>query len=150
MTSSQVLTYTIGFTESSAEGFFKRLRAAGVRRLLDVRLNNTSQLSGFAKSKDLKFFLSEIASIDYVHMPLLAPTEDILTEYKKNKGDWRVYREKFLALMARRSIETSIAPGDLDASCLLCSEHLPHNCHRSLVCEYLNDKWDSALNVRHL
>jgi uncharacterized protein (DUF488 family) len=141
---------TIGFTKTSASRFFERLRNAGVKTVFDVRLHNTSQLAGFAKADDLAYFLKEICGVEYVHQPLLAPTDDILKAYKREKGDWGVYQEKFMNLMAERQIEKRLDPVAFQGSCLLCSEATPHHCHRRLVCEYLNDKWGGALKVRHL
>jgi uncharacterized protein (DUF488 family) len=141
---------TIGFTKTTAENFFRRLKSAGVKRVIDVRLHNTSQLAGFAKADDLPFFLRELCGADYVHEPLLAPTEEIMTTFKKQKGDWNVFRESFLGLMADRKIENQLKGEAFDGSCLLCSEDKPHQCHRSLVVDYLNDKWGGRLVVRHL
>lgn len=118
--------------------------------MLDVRLHNTSQLAGFAKADDLAYFLKKISNIEYVHEPLLAPTDEMLKAYKKEKGDWNLYEVRFLALMKERQIENRLRPDILDKACLLCSEATPHYCHRRLVCEYLNGKWDGALEVNHL
>jgi uncharacterized protein (DUF488 family) len=148
MTRSKVAT--IGFTKSSAEHFFDRLLKAGVKKVVDVRLHNTSQLAGFAKADDLAYFLRKIGGIDYVHEPLLAPTDPMLKAYKKEKGDWRAYEQRFLGLMAERQIEKRFKPEMFDGACLLCSEDKPHRCHRRLVCEYLNEKWHGALDVHHL
>jgi uncharacterized protein (DUF488 family) len=141
---------TIGFTKTTAENFFSRIKSAGVRRVIDVRLHNTSQLSGFAKSDDLAFFLRKINEVEYQHVPMLAPSDDMLTRYKKSGGSWLAYEVDFLRLMADRKIEQRITPDMFDEACLLCSEDKPHNCHRRLVCEYLNGKWGGALKVRHL
>lgn len=141
---------TIGFTKTTAEGFFNRLRQAGVKRLIDVRLHNSSQLAGFAKAEDLPYFLKELCDADYVHEPLLAPTEEIMTAFKKEKGPWDVFQRHFLGLMQERKIETKLKPQLFQNACLLCSEDTPHHCHRRLVCEYLNDKWDGTLMVKHL
>ena len=141
---------TIGFTQTTAKGFFERLKAAGVRSMIDVRLHNTSQLAGFAKADDLAFFLGEIGGVAYRHEPLLAPSDDILKAFKRDKGDWRVFETSFLALMAERRIEARLKPEQFDGACLLCSEATPHHCHRRLVCEYLNGRWDGQLRVRHL
>ncbi|MCV9960678.1 DUF488 domain-containing protein [Pararhizobium sp. BT-229] len=146
----QIDIATIGFTQSSAANFFGRLRQAGVKKVVDIRLHNTSQLAGFAKAADLPYFLKELCGADYVHQPLLAPTEDILTAFKKEKGDWNSMRDKFMGLMAERRIETRLEPALFAGSCLLCSEALPHHCHRQLVCEYLDGKWGGTLSVRHL
>ena len=141
--------FTIGFTKKSAEQFFGRLREAKVRRVIDVRLNNVSQLAGFAKRRDLEFFLSELASINYVHIPLLAPTKEMLDDLKKRKGPWAVYERRFLELMQTRRIEDEVSDELLDDGCLLCSEHLPHHCHRRLVVEYLRDH-GKKIDVEHL
>ncbi|MGO6798366.1 DUF488 family protein [Rhizobium ruizarguesonis] len=141
---------TIGFTKSDASSFFERIKRSGAKKIIDVRLHNTSQLAGFAKASDLAYFLKEICGVEYVHQPLLAPTDDILKAFKRDKGDWDIYQEKFLKLMAERRIEMRLKPEMFQGTCLLCSEATPHNCHRRLVCEYLNSKWDKSLNVKHL
>ncbi len=141
--------FTIGFTKTSAESFFGRLVDAGVKRVIDVRLNNVSQLAGFAKKDDLRYFLRAIAGIDYEHRPELAPTQEMLDDYKKRKGAWDEYEKKFLELMAARQVERLLAPGNLDDGCLLCSEDKPHHCHRRLVAEYLRPKWGN-LEISHL
>lgn len=136
--------FTIGFTKKSAETFFTRLKEYRVEKLVDVRLNNVSQLAGFSKKDDLRYFLREICGIDYIHTKELAPTQDILTEFKSNKGDWNVYRREFIKLMEDRRIEEVLSPQDIDGCCLLCSEESPHECHRRLIAEYLRDKWDNV------
>jgi len=141
---------TIGFTKTNAAGFFDRIKQAGVTTIVDVRLHNTSQLAGFAKADDLAYFLKAICQAGYVHQPLLAPTDDILKAYKRDKGDWSVYQGRFMQLMADRQVETRLQPTMFHGTCLLCSEATPHYCHRRLVCEYLNGKWDDCLTVRHL
>ena len=148
--SESISVFTIGFTETTAEHFFDRLTKARVKKLIDVRLHNTSQLSGFAKAGDLSYFLKKICNIEYLHLSSLAPTDDILKAYKKEKGDWTIYERMFMNLMAQRRIEDQLKPGTLNEACLLCSETKPHHCHRRLVCEYLNEKWDGRLFVRHL
>jgi uncharacterized protein (DUF488 family) len=142
--------YTIGFTQTTAERFFGRLRDVGVKRLLDVRLNNSSQLAGFAKAKDLPYFLRELIDARYEHEPLLAPTQDLLDEYKKRKGPWASYVDGFLRLMEQREIERVLDPADFQTTtALLCSEAGPEHCHRRLVCEYLAQHWP-ALEIIHL
>lgn len=141
--------FTIGFTKTSAEGFFNRLQKAGVKKVLDVRLNNVSQLAGFAKKEDLRYFLKAIGGIDYAHEPLLAPTQEMLDAYKKDGGDWADYEKRFLALMVERRIEQKVQRSALEGACLLCSEDKPQHCHRRLVVEYLKQKWGD-LEVQNL
>jgi uncharacterized protein (DUF488 family) len=145
----EIKLFTIGFTQKSAKEFFTLLKNAGVKRVLDVRLNNNSQLAGFSKKEDLAYFLHEIAGIDYVHVPDLAPTQQLLDAYKKQKGDWSAYEREFLNLIAQREIEKKVDPKILENGCLLCSEHLPHHCHRRLVAEYLQQKW-GGIQAEHL
>ena len=142
--------FTIGFTKKSAETFFTRLKDSGVKRLVDVRLNNVSQLAGFAKKDDLRYFTKAICNIEYVHLPQLAPTAEILNPYKKAKnGDWELYERQFLELIRARHIESTTPRELLDGACLLCSEEKPHHCHRRLVAEYLKDKW-SDVDIEHI
>ena len=142
--------FTIGFTQTSAGQFFERLLSNGVSKVVDVRLHNTSQLAGFAKATDLPYLLKKIGNIQFVHQPLLAPTDTMLKAFKNQKGDWGVYEGRFLSLMAERKIEDRFKAEMFDGACLLCSEATPHHCHRRLVCDYLNQKWDGALAVKHL
>lgn len=141
--------YTIGFTKTTAESFFSRLSGAGIKKVVDVRLNNVSQLAGFAKKNDLQYFLRAICGIGYEHRPELAPTQDILDAYKKHRGDWAIYAQRFLELMARRNIEDTIPRSAVNEACLLCSEDKPHHCHRRLAAEYLKDKWGDV-DIVHL
>jgi uncharacterized protein (DUF488 family) len=142
--------YSIGFTQKSAAQFFGALRVAGVRRLMDVRLNNTSQLAAFAKASDLPYFLRELCGAEYVHEPLLAPTQEMLDAFKKRKGDWAVYEREFLSLMRERRIESTLDRAQFEQpTVLLCSELTPEHCHRRLVLEYLADQW-GGVTVTHL
>jgi uncharacterized protein (DUF488 family) len=141
---------TIGFTKTTAEDFFSRLTRAGVRKIVDVRLHNSSQLAGFAKAEDLAYFLTKIGKIDYVHQPLLAPTEEILTAYRKDKRDWRGFSTRFRAVIAERKIEERFKPQDFAGACLLCAEATADHCHRQVICDYLNEKWGGRLKVAHL
>ena len=140
---------TIGFTKKRAQRFFELLRGAGVKRVVDVRLSNASQLAGFAKRDDLAWFLRQIGDIDYEHVPALAPTKALLAAYRKSEIDWPAYEERFLDLMRERRIEETLDPKLLEEGCLLCSEDQPHHCHRRLVAEYLRDRWGD-IDVAHL
>jgi uncharacterized protein (DUF488 family) len=141
--------FTIGFTRKSAREFFEKLRRPGLARLVDVRLNNVSQLAGFSKRDDLQFFCQAILSIEYLHLLELAPTQAMLDEYKKNHGSWPEYEKSFLALMADRKVEDTLSPEVIDGGCLLCSEPTPEKCHRRLVTEYLQSKW-TDVEIEHI
>ncbi|MRR49660.1 MAG: DUF488 domain-containing protein [Rhodocyclaceae bacterium] len=141
---------TIGFTQKSAERFFELLMKQGVTHLFDVRLNNSSQLSGFAKRDDLEFFLRRIGNIEYQELKDLAPTKDILSRYQKGSIDWDAYEELYKNEIARRSVERLLTPGMLEGGCLLCSEHKPHHCHRRVAVDYLNECWGQVLEIKHL
>ena len=146
---SSIQLFTIGFTQKSAEQFFETLINSGVKTLIDTRLNNVSQLAGFAKKNDLKYFLKQIGGMDYIHITDLAPTKDILDEYKKDQGAWEVYEQKFFKLISERQIEKKVTPELINHGCLLCSEAKPHNCHRRLVAEYLQNSWGNV-DIKHL
>ncbi len=141
---------TIGFTQSSAESFFERLRAAGIRRIVDTRLHNTSQLAGFAKGRDLEYFARTVLDgASYVHDLRLAPTDELLSAYKKGKKSWQWYEGEFRRLMAARGIPGVLDPSEfLEKTVLLCSEAKPDRCHRRIVAEILAEAWSAE--VQHL
>ena len=142
--------YTIGFTKKSAEEFFALLRGAGIRRLVDVRLNNVSQLAAFTKRDDLRFFLRELCNADYLHEPRLAPTEDILKAYQRKEIEWVDYERAFRRLLAERHAETFIDRALFSQpTVLLCSEPIAEKCHRRLAAEYLAAAWGET-TVIHL
>jgi uncharacterized protein (DUF488 family) len=147
--SETIQVFTIGFTRKSAEEFFGKLHGAGVKRLVDIRLNNTSQLAGFAKKDDLRYFLKNLVDIEYVHLPELAPTQDILDAFKKEKGEWSAYESRFLQLMKERRVEETVPRDLLHLGCLLCSEETPEKCHRRLAAEYLQTRWGN-MEITHL
>ena len=153
--------YTIGFTKKSAAEFFTLLQESGARRLVDVRLNNASQLARFAHGGDLPYFLRTICRMDYLHAPDLAPTKALLGGYRDGSIDWETYECDFRALLhERRILEEGIRPtgrqrihkrlkSTVDNSCLLCSEHEPDHCHRRLVAEYFQRQWGDV-EIEHL
>ena len=141
--------FTIGFTKKSARRFFDLLRQSGTKRIVDVRLNNESQLAGFAKKADLEYFLDALCGMEYVHLPTLAPTKEMLDDYKKRRGDWKTYEDRFIALMHERRIEETVPQEIIADGCLLCSEDKPHHCHRRLVAEYLKQHWGNV-EIGHL
>jgi uncharacterized protein (DUF488 family) len=141
--------FTIGFTKKNAESFFTALQQAKIKRLLDVRLNNRSQLAGFSKADDLRYFLHAIAGIEYRHLPELAPTQEMLDAYKKHDGSWAMYETQFVNLLESRQVEVQLEKSLFDNACLLCSEHLAHHCHRRLVAEYLKSHWGDV-SIEHL
>lgn len=143
--------FTIGFTKKTAEEFFNYLKDSGVCTVIDIRLNNTSQLAGFSKYPDIEFFLHSICGIDYIHEPMFSPSEKTLKKYKKKEIDWDIYKKEFNQTMNERNINTLIKEKylNLDNVCLLCSEPIPDNCHRSIIAEdFLNA--DNKIIVTHL
>ncbi|MEE9936479.1 MAG: DUF488 domain-containing protein [Deltaproteobacteria bacterium] len=144
---NEIKLFTIGFTKKTAEEFFTRLLRAGVKRIIDIRLNNVSQLAGFAKRDELCYFLRTIGKMEYVHRPDLAPTQQILDDFKRNKGRWEIYEKNFLSLLSSREVEKKISPEMLHDACLLCSEEKPNQCHRRLVAEYFRNQWPSVTIV---
>jgi Uncharacterized conserved protein len=141
--------FTIGFTQKSAADFFQSIQNSGAKRVIDVRLNNVSQLAGFAKRDDLAFFLKELCGIDYVHRLDLAPTPTVLDKYRKDKKEWRRFEREFLQLLRERKIERKIPKELMSGACLLCSEDKPHHCHRRMIAEYLQQHWHDV-EIVHL
>jgi len=144
-----VKLFTIGFTQSSADHFFGRLERANVRRVVDTRLNRTSQLSGFSKQEDLRFFLKKIGDIDYSIEKLFAPSQEMLKSYRKKEISWDEYARRYLELLSGRKVEAKIKLNDLDHSCLLCSEASPDFCHRRLAANYIAEAVE-GISVTHL
>ena len=141
--------YTIGFTRKSAAQFFGLLRDSGAKRVVDIRRRNTSGLAGFSKKDDLAWFLRELCGMDYVHLPRLSPTDELLDAYRKKQITWDEYVPIFNNLIRRRLIHAGI-PRDLIAdSCLLCSEPTADRCHRRLVAEHLQRHWGDV-EIVHL
>ena len=146
---SPMKIYTIGFTKKNAESFFETLRNSGARRVIDVRIHNVSQLSGFSKRDDLAYFCRTVLGIDYLHMPELGPTDELFDAYKKKGGAWKDYERAFNALLKTRAIEKYLDKKEFDGACLLCTEDWPDHCHRRLVAEYLAERWEEV-EVEHL
>jgi uncharacterized protein YeaO (DUF488 family) len=141
--------YTIGFTEKAAEQFFTLLKTAEVKKILDIRINNVSQLAGFAKGKDLAYFAKAIIDADYEHNIDLAPTKELLKDYRDNKINWTQYEKKYMDTLHKRDILNKLDLNKLDGVCLLCSEHKPDMCHRRLLAEYLQ-KANKEIEIKHL
>ncbi|MBA7566195.1 hypothetical protein ES708_07883 [subsurface metagenome] len=145
-----LVIYTIGFTKKSADEFFTRLRTTGAKHLLDIRLNNTSQLAGFTKRDDLRYFLRELLNMEYHEIPELAPNDDMLKEYRKTK-DWRKYADSYNELIHRRKPEKQISTKLLEEGIvLLCSELKADRCHRRLAAEHLAKIMSPPAKVIHL
>jgi len=140
--------FTIGTNKKSAKMFFEILEKNKVKGIIDIRLNNNSQLNGFTKGKDLEFFLKKINNIDYVYLPELAPTKEILNGYKKKEINWETYVEKYLKLLDTRKTYDEIDIEQYNNYCFLCSEEVPDNCHRRLVAEYFSKKIN--MKIKHL
>jgi uncharacterized protein (DUF488 family) len=144
-----VKVFTIGYAGKNAQQFFTILAQAGIKKVVDVRLYNTSQLAGFTKRGDIKYFLQTIVGAGYVHLPVMAPTKQLLGDYKKGLVNWQQYERQFKTIIAQRHIEKHITPQDMDMACFLCSEATADNCHRRLVAEYLAEHC-KGVSINHL
>jgi len=141
--------FTIGYAGRTAEEFFTILKQAGIQKVIDVRLYNTSQLAGFTKREDIKYFLRTIVGSDYIHLPMMAPTKELLNDYKKGLISWQQYETQFKEIITQRQIERHLIPQNMDMSCFLCSEAKADKCHRRLVAEYLAKHWQNV-SIHHL
>jgi len=142
--------FTIGFTKKNAQTFFSLLQQSGVRKVLDTRLNNVSQLAGFTKRDDLSFFLKEVAGIGYEHAEQLAPSDQMLKRYKKGEISWDAYADEYQALIQKRRMDRHFRSDELDGVCLLCSEATPHHCHRRLAAEFFQQQLGCGVDIIHL
>jgi uncharacterized protein (DUF488 family) len=141
--------FTIGYGSKNAREFFTILKQAGIRKVIDVRLYNTSQLAGFTKKQDIEYFLQTIVGASYIHLPIMAPTKQLLNDYKKGLISWQQYETQFKSIIAQRQIDKHIIPQDMDMACFLCNEATADNCHRRLVAEYLAGLWPN-ISIIHL
>ena len=141
--------FTIGCAGKNAREFFTILKQAGIRKVIDVRLYNTSQLAGFTKRQDIEYFLQAIVGAEYIHLPIMAPTKQLLSDYKKGLISWREYETQFKKVITQRQVEKHLVPQDMGMSCFLCSEAKADNCHRRLVAEYLAEHWQN-ISIYHL
>ena len=139
----------MGYAGKNARQFFTILKQTGIRKVIDVRLYNTSQLAGFTKRQDIEYFLQTIVGAEYIHLPIVAPTKQLLDDYKKGLISWQQYEIQFKAIITERQIQRHITPQDMDMSCFLCSEAKAGNCHRRLVAEYLAKHWQNV-SIHHL
>lgn len=145
-----ITLYTIGFTKKSAERFFELLRKNHIVKLVDVRINNSSQLAGFAKGGDLEYFVKHICNADYVHITDFAPTKDLLSKWRKGEVNWEQYTKIYLDLLKERSIIKKMGVKTFDNSCFLCSEDTPEMCHRRLLVEYMKENSVEEVKIIHL
>lgn len=150
MDNNKTKIFTIGFTGSTAENFFSRLRDAGVKKVIDTRLWADTQLSGFARKKDLPFLLKNLSGADYEHKIDLAPSENILKDFKNKEISWPEYETRYLQLLHDRYIADKLSADDVADTCFLCAEKTPHHCHRRLLAEYLQKEWNTAIEIIHL
>ena len=150
MNNDHVTVYTIGFTGASAENFFTRLQQAEITKIIDTRLWASSQLAGFAKKKDLPFFLREIGSIEYEYRQELAPSDVILKAYKNNQMSWPEYEQEYVELIKHRNVDKLLSPEDIDKACFLCACKTHHQCHNRLLAEYLQTTWKEPVQIIHL
>lgn len=142
--------YTIGFTKKTAKEFFEKLQGADAKYLLDTRLNNNSQLAGFTKKGNIDYFIDKLTEMDYLEFPILAPTSEILKQYRSD-GDWDAYQVKYNSMLVERKVAQKIDPALFaDGAVLLCSEPTAEKCHRRLAAEFLRNEIFEGSSIVHL
>jgi uncharacterized protein (DUF488 family) len=145
-----ITLYTIGFTKKTAQQFFELLKKNNVKTLVDIRINNSSQLAGFAKGCDLSYFTKEICDINYIHIVDFAPTKELLSDYQNKKIDWTEYQKIYRELIENRKIASKYSAKDFDNACFLCSEDSPEQCHRGLLTEYYKEISTEEIKIVHI
>lgn len=140
--------YTIGFAQKPAKVFFEILTKNKVARVIDIRLNNKSQLAGFTKSDDLEYFLEKIAGIEYRYLPECAPPKEVFDGFRDNKIGWPELEKQYLLALEQRDILKNGAQL-FENACLLCSEPKPQQCHRRLLAEFISQRVP-GVNIIHL
>lgn len=141
--------FTIGFTKKNARQFFELLIKNKVKKLIDIRINNRSQLAGFAKGSDLEYFTKVIANIEYEYIPDFAPTKELLSDYQNKRIDWTTYQKTYRQLIEQRKISTKYNSSSFDHACFLCGEETPEHCHRRLLTEFFQEG-NSDIQIIHL
>lgn len=142
--------YTIGFTKKTAQEFFEKLQSADAKYLLDTRLNNKSQLAGFTKKGNIEYFIEKLTDLKYVELPLLAPSDEVLKQYRSD-GDWDAYEVKYKRMLVKRGVAQAIDPSLFsDGAVLLCSEPTAEKCHRRLAAEFLQKEVLDGSSIVHL
>ncbi len=141
--------FTIGFSKKNAKEFFDLLINNNIERLIDIRLNNKSQLAGFTKASDLQYFLKAIVNIEYLYMSIFAPTKELLNDYRKKKINWDQYKVEYLEILKNRNILKELDISIFNNACLLCSEAIPDKCHRKLLAEFLTKHYPD-IKIIHL
>jgi len=144
------MIYTMGFTQKNAETFFEKIKKADIDILVDVRLNNKSQLAGFTKGQDLVYLLKEICDCKYSHEVFFAPTKEILDGYKKGSMSWEKYEIEYTSLLKRRKVEETFSKKFMGVEnvLFLCSEPTPEQCHRRLLAEYIGNELN--IEIKHI
>lgn len=146
--------YTMGFTQKSARKFFTLLTENNVKLLMDIRLNNSSQLAGYTKGTDLEFFLTEFLNIRYVHELSFAPTKELMDGYKKGQISWQSFEDEYNEILEKQNVKNILDKKynkDFDGICLMCSEPAAENCHRKLAAEYIKNMYPELdINIVHL
>jgi uncharacterized protein (DUF488 family) len=145
-----ITLFTIGFTKKSAEQFFELLKKNAVKTLVDVRISNASQLAGYAKGKDLEYFVKQICNINYRHIVDFAPTKELLSDYRKETVSWEEYEKIYTELLKARKIIQKYGVKQFDGSCFLCSEDTPEHCHRRLLSEFMKAHSTEEVKIIHL
>lgn len=145
-----ITLYTIGFTQKSAEQFFELLKKNQVARIIDIRINNASQLAGFAKGKDLQYFVKQICNANYEYVKDFAPTKELLAKWRKAEINWEQYTRVYLNLLKERSILKKYDVKKFNNACFLCSEETPELCHRRLLVEYMKEHSEEDVKIIHL
>ena len=144
-----ILVHTIGYEATSPQSFLDALQEGGVSLVVDIRAVASSRRPGFAKTR-LAANLAE-RGIDYVHLRALGTPADGRAAARAGRHDEmkQIFREHLATPEAQEGLEqlTAMVRSERPLA-LLCFEHDPAHCHRSLVADALSSRL--PIRVRHL
>ncbi|MCL2684070.1 MAG: DUF488 domain-containing protein [Synergistaceae bacterium] len=139
--------FTMGFTQKKARQFFDLIQSNGIELMIDIRLNNISQLAGFTKGDDLEYFLDVICGCRYEYRPDFAPTKEIMEGYKGGTLGWEAYESQYSSLIKERNATRDFAEryGGYEKICLMCSEAKADHCHRRILAGMISGEFPQYL-----
>ena len=142
--------FTIGYQGRTPEPFLEALIEHGVEVLVDVRDRPQSRKRGFSKTP-LKSLL-EPAGIEYVHLRDLGVPVDIRKAYRAGELELSEYLTQYRHNLPHHAdkVKELIDLVNDRRCCLLCFEHAPCECHRSVLADAVVNEAHYDLHVHNI